>query len=195
MMPSPPPDSVAYRYPSYPTCLPRLGEREPPRRRCALGPSALMISAVHRAEFQEDPVERACEKAGACVLYLLYTRDQRLVPQETVLPRSCAVHSTLRSCPNRNRGTVRRYPPCFFFRFCIMRSLSLGGASQSALARSAITSYTYCSGERVRRRTRQMQEPSTRLIIKNVPKHVDEKRLRQHFAERGEVSFVAKYFK
>ncbi|CAM9565164.1 unnamed protein product [Hapterophycus canaliculatus] len=33
-----------------------------------------------------------------------------------------------------------------------------------------------------------MQEPSTRLIVKNVPKHVDEKRLRQHFAERGEVS-------
>lgn len=36
-----------------------------------------------------------------------------------------------------------------------------------------------------------MQEPSTRLIVKNVPKHVDEKRLRQHFAEKGEVSFVA----
>lgn len=34
-----------------------------------------------------------------------------------------------------------------------------------------------------------MQEPSTRLIVKNVPKHVDEKRLRQHFAERGEVRF------
>ena len=32
-----------------------------------------------------------------------------------------------------------------------------------------------------------MQEPSTRLIVKNVPKHVDEKRLRKHFAERGEV--------
>lgn len=35
-----------------------------------------------------------------------------------------------------------------------------------------------------------MQEPSTRLIVKNVPKHVDEKRLRQHFAERGEVSLL-----
>lgn len=33
-----------------------------------------------------------------------------------------------------------------------------------------------------------MQEPSTRLIVKNVPKHVDEKRLRKHFAERGQVS-------
>eukprot|EP00903_Cladosiphon_okamuranus_P014644 g13579.t1 len=33
-----------------------------------------------------------------------------------------------------------------------------------------------------------MQESSTRLIVKNVPKHVDEKRLRKHFAERGQVS-------
>eukprot|EP00752_Nemacystus_decipiens_P011869 g10527.t1 len=33
-----------------------------------------------------------------------------------------------------------------------------------------------------------MQEPRTRLIVKNVPKHVDEKRLRKHFAERGQVS-------
>lgn len=34
-----------------------------------------------------------------------------------------------------------------------------------------------------------MEAPKTRLIVKNVPKHVDEKRLWQHFAERGEVSF------
>ncbi|CAB1115256.1 unnamed protein product [Ectocarpus sp. CCAP 1310/34] len=33
-----------------------------------------------------------------------------------------------------------------------------------------------------------MEVPKTRLIVKNVPKHVDEKRLWQHFAERGEVS-------
>ncbi|CAM9897496.1 unnamed protein product, partial [Ectocarpus fasciculatus] len=33
-----------------------------------------------------------------------------------------------------------------------------------------------------------MEGPKTRLIVKNVPKHIDEKRLWQHFAERGEVS-------
>ena len=33
-----------------------------------------------------------------------------------------------------------------------------------------------------------MQSSNTRLIVKNVPKHVDERRLRQHFAEKGVVS-------
>lgn len=33
-----------------------------------------------------------------------------------------------------------------------------------------------------------MQATNTRLIVKNIPKHVDERRLRQHFSERGQVS-------
>lgn len=36
----------------------------------------------------------------------------------------------------------------------------------------------------------EMEAPKTRLIVKNVPKHIDEKRLWQHFAERGEVSLL-----
>jgi multiple RNA-binding domain-containing protein 1 len=33
-------------------------------------------------------------------------------------------------------------------------------------------------------------EPSTRLCVKNIPKYVDEKRLRQHFSLKGEVTDV-----
>jgi len=32
--------------------------------------------------------------------------------------------------------------------------------------------------------------PSSRLCVKNIPKHLKEDRLREHFAERGEVTDV-----
>ena len=35
---------------------------------------------------------------------------------------------------------------------------------------------------------RPKQEPSSRICVKNMPKHVDEKRLREHFSQKGEVT-------
>ena len=34
----------------------------------------------------------------------------------------------------------------------------------------------------------QQQEPSSRICVKNLPKYVDERRLREHFGTKGEVT-------
>lgn len=34
----------------------------------------------------------------------------------------------------------------------------------------------------------QPQQPTSRICVKNLPKHVDDRRLREHFSAKGEVT-------
>lgn len=38
--------------------------------------------------------------------------------------------------------------------------------------------------------TRVTEEPTTRICVKNLPKYVDEARLKEHFSQKGEVTDV-----
>lgn len=38
--------------------------------------------------------------------------------------------------------------------------------------------------------THVSQEPTTRICVKNIPKYVDESRIKEHFSQKGEVTDV-----
>lgn len=89
----------------------------------------------------------------------------------------CLVHYRTNFWPGVTSSVIGAHSPHFIL-------LRRPGSMAAAVANGREEPLPYYGEEQ------EPAPPSSRLCVKNIPKHLKEDRLREHFAERGEVTDV-----